>query len=489
MTLTVKHAFVSAKADGGDTSVVRPSDWNANHTFTGTLDPVNGGTGSSAVMTQGSVVFAGPGGAYAQDNDNLFFDDTNNRLGIGTATPGKTLEVYKASSPTVRIRNSATYWDVGLTGNSLFVGLAGGQNVVVDTGGYVGLHGQATPLAPIHVGSTTGNNPPIASPAILVAEDRNTNGSGHGFADESIVHTSAAGTGYAAFAASVNYTGSQHYDHYVGFQADLKYASAGTMTSAIGLSVGLHFTAGLATNFYGSYIYNPPVTGTGAIANVYGHYIEDLTAGGTVNYAIYTAGTTKSYFGGAVGFGTDTINATFTPQVQIKKAGTDASNPAMSLVLNRQNSNTAGFLFGVDSSNNAAISINGAGDFRIGVNASGNTVFTENVRITSDANIKIGGTAQRSSNDGTRQLVLFNGTAPVGTLANGVSLYSTSGELRVMDAAGNATLLSPHDHDTNEWVYDSIDTRTGKRLHINMERMMKAINDHFGWDFVKEFIE
>ncbi len=487
MTLTVKHAFVSAKADGGDTSVVRPSDWNANHTFTGTLDPVNGGTGSSAVMTQGSVVFAGPGGAYAQDNDNLFFDDTNNRLGIGTATPGQTLEVYKASSPTVRIRNSATYWDVGLTGNSLFVGLAGGQNVVVDTGGYVGLHGQATPLAPIHVGSTTGNNPPTASPAILVAEDRNTNGSGHGFADESIVHTSAAGTGYAAFAASVNYTGSQHYDHYVGFQADLKYASAGTMTSAIGLSVGLHFYAGLATNFYGTYIYNPPVSGS-SITNAYAHYVEDITSG-TNNYAIYTAGTAKSYFGGAIGAGADSINATFAPQIQVKKAGTDVTNPAMSLILNRQNSNVPGLLFGMDNSGHAAISVNGGADIRIGANASGNATFTENVRITTEGNVKLGGTADRSGTAGTKQLVLFNGTAPTGTLANGVSLYSTSGELRVMDAAGNATLLSPHDHDTNEWVYDSIDTRTGKRLHINMERMMKAINDHFGWDFVKEFIE
>jgi len=30
--MTVKHTFQSEKADGGDTSLVRPSDWNANHT-------------------------------------------------------------------------------------------------------------------------------------------------------------------------------------------------------------------------------------------------------------------------------------------------------------------------------------------------------------------------------------------------------------------------------------------------------------------------
>ncbi|MBB1161463.1 hypothetical protein [Aquariibacter albus] len=31
MSVRVKHAFVSTKADGDDPSVVRPSDWNADH--------------------------------------------------------------------------------------------------------------------------------------------------------------------------------------------------------------------------------------------------------------------------------------------------------------------------------------------------------------------------------------------------------------------------------------------------------------------------
>jgi len=44
-------------------------------------------------MTQGSVLFAGSSGAITQDNSNLFWDDTNNRLGLGTATPSATLHV------------------------------------------------------------------------------------------------------------------------------------------------------------------------------------------------------------------------------------------------------------------------------------------------------------------------------------------------------------------------------------------------------------
>jgi hypothetical protein len=114
------------------------------------------------------------------------------------------------------------------------------------------------------------------------------------------------------------------------------------------------------------------------------------------------------------------------------------------------------------------------------------TAGAERARLTSTGNFKIGGTANRATTEGTNQLVMFNGTAPVGTLTNGVSLYSASGECRVMDAAGNSTLLSPHDRETNEWIYDSTDTTTGKRLRIDMEKMMKFLDAHFGLGFVQE---
>jgi hypothetical protein len=115
----------------------------------------------------------------------------------------------------------------------------------------------------------------------------------------------------------------------------------------------------------------------------------------------------------------------------------------------------------------------------------GTTVFS----IQDGGNTKINGTANRATTEGTAQLVIFNGTAPVGTLTNGVSLYSASGELRVMDAAGNSTLLSPHDHETNEWIYYSKNTATGKVLRIDMERMMRAIDEKLGGGFIHEYTE
>jgi len=48
--------------------------------------------------TAGSVLFAGAAGVLAQDNANFFWDDTNNRLGIGTAAPTWALHVKAAGS-------------------------------------------------------------------------------------------------------------------------------------------------------------------------------------------------------------------------------------------------------------------------------------------------------------------------------------------------------------------------------------------------------
>jgi len=47
MAITVKHLKVSAIPDEADTSLVRPSDWNADHVLTGTIPVINGGTGQT----------------------------------------------------------------------------------------------------------------------------------------------------------------------------------------------------------------------------------------------------------------------------------------------------------------------------------------------------------------------------------------------------------------------------------------------------------
>ena len=56
MTVSLTHSFVSAVPDGTDTTIVRPSNWNAQHTLTGTASTLMGfdNTGASQSVTVGT---------------------------------------------------------------------------------------------------------------------------------------------------------------------------------------------------------------------------------------------------------------------------------------------------------------------------------------------------------------------------------------------------------------------------------------------------
>lgn len=68
MVLSVKHSKVSAIPDGADTSVVRPSDWNADHTFAGATSggvPYFSSTtamDSSGLLTANALMLGGGAG-------------------------------------------------------------------------------------------------------------------------------------------------------------------------------------------------------------------------------------------------------------------------------------------------------------------------------------------------------------------------------------------------------------------------------------------
>ena len=83
--------------------------------------------------------------------------------------------------------------------------------------------------------------------------------------------------------------------------------------------------------------------------------------------------------------------------------------------------------------------------------------------------------------------VLKTVKAVTGQDADGGALfYATAGEMRVVDAAGNDSLLSPHDPETGEWIFHS--KRNGRSLKIRMEEFMKRLEDHFGWGLIEEFV-
>jgi len=122
-------------------------------------------------------------------------------------------------------------------------------------------------------------------------------------------------------------------------------------------------------------------------------------------------------------------------------------------------------------------------DARLGIQAeAGGAIYIGN------GGLQLGGKALHGTTTGTSVLSIFNGTAPVGTLTNGISLYSTSGELYAIDAAGNTTLNSPHDSDGN-WIFRSKNTVTGRVLKVHMEKLMQRLDEMLGGGFIEEFIE
>ena len=78
---TSTHTFNLPTASAINRGALSSTDWS---TFNGKF--------TLPSLTSGSVLFSN-GTTIAQDNANLFWDDTNNRLGIGTATPAEKLEI------------------------------------------------------------------------------------------------------------------------------------------------------------------------------------------------------------------------------------------------------------------------------------------------------------------------------------------------------------------------------------------------------------
>lgn len=100
----------------------------------GTLGVGNGGTGTATSFTTGSVVFAGSSGVYTQDNANFFWDDSNNRLGIGVNSLTSKLHIKGASSggsgdftnaiTNVKIDGDTGFWRAGfISGDATISGV------------------------------------------------------------------------------------------------------------------------------------------------------------------------------------------------------------------------------------------------------------------------------------------------------------------------------------------------------------------------------
>lgn len=75
-------------------------------------------------------------------------------------------------------------------------------------------------------------------------------------------------------------------------------------------------------------------------------------------------------------------------------------------------------------------------------------------------------------------------TAASGTASLWAVDMSGSAELKVIDGAGNITPISPH-NDDGEWVFESVNVKTGKRVYINMEKFIRRMEELTGETFIE----
>jgi hypothetical protein len=106
---------------------------------------------------------------------------------------------------------------------------------------------------------------------------------------------------------------------------------------------------------------------------------------------------------------------------------------------------------------------------------------TEAMRIDSDGNVSIGNTAPTQKLDMNGKLKMRNTSTPSAE-ANAAMFFANSGEMRVMDASGNNTLLSPHNFELipegasedRAWSYYS-ENQQGQKVNVDMMRLARLV--------------
>jgi hypothetical protein len=160
----------------GSTGLTPSTATSGDVTVAGTLGVANGGTGTSTAFTTGSVVFAGASGTYTQDNANLFWDDTNNRLGIGTTAPDALLTVNTIASfgdgavgtPSIAHKGDL---NTGLwfpAADTIAASTAGTERMRIDSSGNVGI-GTSSPSVKLDVIGSIEASAAATQDAIIIA--------------------------------------------------------------------------------------------------------------------------------------------------------------------------------------------------------------------------------------------------------------------------------------------------------------------------------
>jgi hypothetical protein len=119
----------------------------------------------------------------------------------------------------------------------------------------------------------------------------------------------------------------------------------------------------------------------------------------------------------------------------------------------------------------------GGGKIEFYTNENGSISFAGVKRMTIDEDIEM-----------HKNVVLHNQSGDPSTVANASHIYakdeSSSSEVFVRDEAGNVTKISPHNAQ-GEWEYYSRNINTGKVVRVNMEQMIRDIEQLTGNTYIE----
>lgn len=141
----------------------------------------------------------------------------------------------------------------------------------------------------------------------------------------------------------------------------------------------------------------------------------------------------------------------------------------------------ANVFFGYDFENNQAIMQGNGGGNGFKIDSFGN-----NSASYANGRIELAGSyAQINGSD--KYLQFKNRSGDPSTPSSAANQYAKGGEMFVQDSGGTVTQISPH-NDQGEWHFYSWNDQTGKKVKVNMEKMIRKLEDITGETFFETFV-
>ena len=393
MAITVKHSKVSTIPDEADTSLVRPSDWNADHVLTGTIPVINGGTGQTTANLAFNALApsqTGNTGKYLT-TDGTDTSWSTNPLGTvtsitaGTGLTGGTITTsgtIAIDSTVVTLTGTQT-----LTNKTLTTPIIGQINDVNSNEILL-----LTPVTSATDYFTLKNGIGVGVPLHIVAEGSSTNIG---------LHIQPKGSGLVTISDGTDFNKG------IRFRSSSSAASAITLLDAVS-SAGRVVTLPDATTT----LVGRDTTDTLTNKSISGstNTLTNIANASLTNSAITINGTSTS-LGGSINVGTVTDVTGTSPVVSSGGATPAISMPAATASVNGYLTSTDWTTFNNKSNTNGTVtSVSGTGTVS-GISLSGT--------VTTTGNLTLGGTLDLSAPP------VIGGTTP--NTITGTTITATTG--------------------------------------------------------------